>query len=310
MFETGTHRLRQLLACALALYAAAPLHAQTITPTTIRFAGDPPETGNTSLLALPDWPDQPTAVRARSREAAAPTATCEPKPTAPSADRKIERPTYAVNQASVEMPAPTAIATSSPQVPTSIDGLPPARDPRRLGSPKQPVSFPDAAHDQASIPRRFIPDFGLPLDAMYTTGAALAIVIGLFLLCAWALRRGARKSVHLLSSDVAQVLGRVPLAARQFAELLHVGNKLVLVSVTSAGAETLTEITDPLEVDRMLGICKQADDRSSTAEFDEMFRQLTEEPTPAGFLGEETIRLDSRSAAGAYAAQRGGARRG
>ena len=60
----------------------------------------------------------------------------------------------------------------------------------------------------------------------------------------------------------------------------------------------------------MLGICKQADGRSSTAEFDEMFRQLTEEPTPAGFLGEETIRLDSRSAAGAYAAQRGGARRG
>ena len=189
MLETGTHRLRQLLACALALSAVAPLHAQTITPTTIRFAGDPPasappETGNASLLALPDWPDQPTAVRAPSREAAAPTATCEPKPTAPSADRKVERPTYAVTQASVEMPAPTAIATSSPQVPTSIDGLPPARDPRRLGSPKQPASFTDGAHDQTSVPRRFIPDFGLPLDAMYTTGAALAIVIGLFLLCA------------------------------------------------------------------------------------------------------------------------------
>jgi flagellar biogenesis protein FliO len=135
------------------------------------------------------------------------------------------------------------------------------------------------------------------------------MVVGLFLLCAWALRRGARSSVKLLSGDVAQVLGRVPLAARQFAELVHVGNKLVLLSVTSAGAETLTEITDPLEVDRLLGICKQADSASSTAEFDEMFRQLTEEPATNGFLGEETIRLDTRSAASAYAAQRGGARR-
>ena len=150
----------------------------------------------------------------------------------------------------------------------------------------------------------------MPVDTMYTTGTALAVVVGLFLLCAWALRRGARKSVHLLSSDVAHVLGRVPLAARQFAELLHVGNKLVLVSVTSSGAEILTEITDPVEVDRLLGICKQTDGRSSTVEFDEMFRQLTEEPTPYGFLGEETIRLDARTAAGAYAAQRGGARRG
>jgi flagellar protein FliO/FliZ len=147
---------------------------------------------------------------------------------------------------------------------------------------------------------------------MYTTGTALALVVGLFLLCAWALRRGARTSTILLSSDVAQVLGRVPLAAKQFAELVHVGNKLVLLSVTAAGAELLTEITDPVEVDRLLGICKQTDSRSSTTEFDEMFRQLAEESAPDGFLGEEAIRFDAqsgaRSAAGAYAAQRGGRR--
>jgi flagellar biogenesis protein FliO len=322
MFGIGTHAPRPWLLCALALCAAAPLAAQTVTPTTIKFAGDrpassPQDAGKTPLLALPDWPDQAPANPSPNHAAPtpattpqpAPTATCEPNSSAFSAGRQIDRPTYAVIQVSAEMPAPTTLATSSPQTPASLDGLPPARDPRRLGAPKQATSFQGATPDQASIPRRFISDFGLPLDAMYTTGAALAIVVGLFLLCAWALRRGSRKSAHLLSSDVAQVLGRVPLAARQFAELLHVGNKLVLVSVTSAGAETLTEITDPLEVDRLLGICKQADSRSSTAEFDEMFRQLTEEPTPASFLGEETIRLDARSAAGAYAAQRGGVRR-
>jgi len=143
---------------------------------------------------------------------------------------------------------------------------------------------------------------------MYTTGTALAIVVGLFLLCIWALRRGARSSTVVLSSDVARVLGRVPLAARQFADLLQVGNKLLLVSVTTSGTELLTEITDPVEVDRLLGICKQKDARSSTVEFDDMFRQLAEETAPDGFLGEETIRLDARTAASAYAAQRKGGR--
>ena len=146
------------------------------------------------------------------------------------------------------------------------------------------------------------------VQAFTSPAGVLAIVVGLFLLCAWALRRGAKRSSILLSNDVAQVLGRVPLAARQFAELVHVGNKLVLLSVTAAGAEPLTEITDPIEVNRLLGICKQKDGRSSTAEFDEMFRQLSEEAAPDGFLGEEVIRLDARSAAGAYAAQRGGRR--
>ena len=48
-----------------------------------------------------------------------------------------------------------------------------------------------------------------------------------------------------LPTDVVSVLGRVPLAARQLAELLRVGNKLVLVSLTPTGAQTLTEVTDP-----------------------------------------------------------------
>jgi flagellar biogenesis protein FliO len=171
------------------------------------------------------------------------------------------------------------------------------------------MSLQESASDRPSPSLGFLPSFGLPLDAMYTTGAALAIVLGLFLLCAWALRRGGRSSIAILSSDVAQVLGRVPLAGRQFAELVHVGNKLVLLSVTASGAETLTEITDPVEVDRLLGVCKQKDARSSTADFEDVFRELAEESAPEGFLGEETIRLDARTAASAYAAQRGGSRR-
>ena len=52
--------------------------------------------------------------------------------------------------------------------------------------------------------------------------------------------------------------GRAPLAGRQHVHLLRCGSKLLLVSVTPGGAETLTEVTDPAEVDRLAGLCRQA----------------------------------------------------
>jgi flagellar biogenesis protein FliO len=310
---------RWLLFCALALSAPAPLFAQVAATSTIKFASAPPslapgDSSGPAPLALPDWPDQQAARYGRQP---APTPPGQPRLTAQTTapDHAAERPWNYVTQATANLPITSSTNAPEPSAattapPPSFDGLAAARDPRRLGAPKPETSLQESAPDHTTAPLGFVPNFGLPLDAMYTTGAALAIVVGLFLLCAWALRRGARNSVNLLSTDVAQVLGRVPLADRQFAELIHVGNKLVLVSVTASGAETLTEITDPLEVDRLLGLCKQHEARSSTAEFDEVFRELAEESAPDAFLGEETIRLDARSAAKAYANQRGGTRLG
>jgi flagellar biogenesis protein FliO len=128
----------------------------------------------------------------------------------------------------------------------------------------------------------------------------------LFLLCAWAMRRGARRSVSILPDDVVSVLGRVPLAARQFAQLVRVGNKLVLLSVTPAGVETLTEITDPVEIDRLLGLCHAHSPHSSTAEFDQVFRELARETAPAA----EHWSADRVAANDAYADYRRGGVRG
>ena len=65
-----------------------------------------------------------------------------------------------------------------------------------------------------------------------------------------------------------------PLGARQQVQLLRCGNKLLLVSITPGGAETLTEVTDPLEVDRIAGICQQAHPKSATTAFRQVFQQL------------------------------------
>jgi flagellar biogenesis protein FliO len=130
-----------------------------------------------------------------------------------------------------------------------------------------------------------VADFGLPLNTVYTVVSALAIVIGAFLLCAWLLKRSGRVAAQALPAEVVSVLGRVPLDQRQTAQLLRVGNKLVLISLSAAAAKTLTEVTDPAEVDRIVGLCQQSLPHSTTKAFEQVFQQLSREPAAGGFLG-------------------------
>jgi flagellar biogenesis protein FliO len=103
---------------------------------------------------------------------------------------------------------------------------------------------------------------------------SLAVVLGLFLGVVWFLRRTSPKSMTALPSEVFEVLGRSPLAARQQAQLVRCGNKLLLISVTAGGAETLTEITEPAEVERLVGLCQQARPNSASASFRNLFSQF------------------------------------
>jgi flagellar biogenesis protein FliO len=163
-------------------------------------------------------------------------------------------------------------------------------DNRRLAPPSSNLRTSTAKHGQnqhrevGDIPR--LSEFGLPLKSAYSVVCALAIAIGAFLLCAWLLRRGSRGMGQTLPAEVVYVLGGVSLAARQFVQLLRVGNKLVLISLTPSGAETITEVTDPVEVDRLVGLCQQSHPHSTSKAFEQVFRQLSREPAPSGFLGE------------------------
>lgn len=110
-----------------------------------------------------------------------------------------------------------------------------------------------------------------------TVVASLAVVLALFFGVAWVMKKNLPKSAGLLPADVVQVLGRTPLAGRQFVHLVRCGSKLLLVNVTPGGAETLTEITDPAEIDRIVGRCAQGGRHSSTASFQEVFQQMGRE---------------------------------
>jgi flagellar biogenesis protein FliO len=234
-------------------------------------------------------------------------------------DKNASPPSPANEDASI---APMFLAESAPALNSAV--LPTVHsaplesdvtaDRRRLAPPSNPAFTMVAKPSPESEPGNKKPggavSFGLPLDSLYTMLSALAIVIGAFLLCAWLLKRGAaRKATAALPADVVSVLGRVPLAARQFADLLRVGNKLVLITLTPAGASTLTEVTDPLEVDRLVGLCQQSDPHSTTKAFEQVFRQMSLEPARGGFLGNESPLPSLQSTIESFRAQQGAAAR-
>ncbi len=100
------------------------------------------------------------------------------------------------------------------------------------------------------------------------------------------IRRVGSKNSGTLPSEAFAVLGRAPLTAQSFAQLVRLGNKLVLVAVGADGAQPLAEVTDPLEVDRIAGLCSKSAPHGPSAEFQQVLAQLSREPAK-GFLGRE-----------------------
>lgn len=132
-------------------------------------------------------------------------------------------------------------------------------------------------------------------DAVLTTLGSLAVVLCLFLGVTWLLRRGAPAATSLLPGEVVEILGRAPLPGRHQMHLVRCGQKLLLVAISAAGADTLTEITDPVEVDRLCGLCREHHPQSATASFKNILNQLGSEPgkakraTPSSLLDGEEV---------------------
>ncbi len=117
--------------------------------------------------------------------------------------------------------------------------------------------------------------------ALLTVVTSLVIVLVVFFAFVWVTRSAAPKGMAPLSKEVVESLGRAPLLGRQQMQLIRVGNKLILLSVTPTGADTLTEITDPAEVDRLAGLCRQGQSGSISDSFRQVLAQASAEPATA-----------------------------
>jgi flagellar biogenesis protein FliO len=149
----------------------------------------------------------------------------------------------------------------------------------RRQAPPLPLARPGAGRERSAASHA--------VGAMGTTLGSLAAVLGLFFLVAWGLRRRMPAGAGALPAEVVEVLGLAPLPGKQQAHLVRCGRKLLLVHVTNTGVETLTEITDPAEVDRLEGLCRESRPHSATVAFRQALADFAREPAPGGFLGAE-----------------------
>jgi flagellar biogenesis protein FliO len=141
-----------------------------------------------------------------------------------------------------------------------------ASQPSKLGSIALKPSDPNAKGD-IKKPTNSIGSF---LSVIFSMG----IVISLFLGLAWVYKKSLPKSMGRLPHEVVQVLGRTSISPRQQMYVVRFGKKLLLVSQQPGQTQTLSEISDDEEVDRLTGICESNLPSSSTQSFSEVLRQV------------------------------------
>ena len=117
-----------------------------------------------------------------------------------------------------------------------------------------------------------------PSTAIGTVVSSLAIVLGLFAGLVWLTRRMAPAGSAALPKEAVELLGRAPLAGRQSMQLVRIGNRILLVALSPTGAQTLTEITDPVEVEHLAALCQRGKSNSASASFNGVLRRLASEP--------------------------------
>lgn len=218
---------------------------------------------NAGILALVLLAALPRGVAAQGYSA--PSGPAEPAPLQPADDL---RPAW-VDAAQPASPPAKQPADNTGQYCGA--GVPPAgQDAGETPAPQSVLPLKPHARDSRPETGRKIG--GLP--SLVTVGGSLAAVLGVFFLLVWVMRRAAPPGPAALPGEAFEVLGRAPLAHRQQVHLLRCGSKLLLVSLTPSGAETLTEITDPSEVERLAESCRRAKTHGGTAVFRRVFEQL------------------------------------
>jgi flagellar protein FliO/FliZ len=88
-----------------------------------------------------------------------------------------------------------------------------------------------------------------------TAVGALAVVVGLILILARIFRRHAPLFSQSLPTEALEILGRRFLDQRQSIVLLRIGSRILVVGSSAAGLQGIGEVSDPVEVDLIAGMC-------------------------------------------------------
>ncbi|MBM4004082.1 MAG: FliO/MopB family protein [Planctomycetes bacterium] len=150
----------------------------------------------------------------------------------------------------------------------------------------------DAAASGGAGPQRSVRSSSA--KAITTIFSSLALVIGVFLFLVWLVKRTHPKATAMLPRDVVEVFGRASITPRQSVHVVRFGSKILLLSVSPTGIQSLAEVDEPAEAERLIGLCQQAQPTSVTSSFRQILAQISNESTARGFV--ENTPASSRDA--------------
>jgi flagellar biogenesis protein FliO len=151
-----------------------------------------------------------------------------------------------------------------------------ADEPAATPIPKPDLKLPDRPDTQpaASSKSRSNP----PTASLWGTVAALGVMaLGLMLAVSF-LKRHGPASLRGLPTEAVEPLGQRILSRGVAVHLVRCGSRMLLLGVGPDGVRTLSEITDPVEVDLLTGACRRRDDAGGIGAFAQVWQKTS---TPA-----------------------------
>lgn len=125
-----------------------------------------------------------------------------------------------------------------------------------------------------------------------TSLGALVAVVLLILGCAKLMRKHLPAGQTLLPFEACQVLGKRHLDPKQAILFVRCGARLLIVGSGPNGLRTLSEITDPVEIDQLAGLCHQAQPHSTTQAFSSLLGRFRPSADAADDSPEDSERPD------------------
>ncbi len=221
---------------------------------------NPSPTGEPALVRPPGYSVQPTNGSTNAATRAVEYRFQDSNAGLPPADNRSVNSSINTPVQPVAFTEPTRLSQQQTIPATS------ASQPSKLGSIALKPSDPNSKGD-IKKPTNSIGSF---LGVIFSMG----MVISLFLGLAWVYKKSLPKSMGRLPHEVVQVLGRTSISPRQQMYVVRFGKKLLLVSQQPGQTQTLSEISDDEEVDRLTGICESNLPSSSTQSFSDVLRQV------------------------------------
>lgn len=124
-----------------------------------------------------------------------------------------------------------------------------------------------------------------------TTIWPLVIVIALIGFGARWLKSHSPSAARGLPSDAFDVLGRKAIDQRTSVVLARCGSRILVLSLSPQGLQTLAEITDPVEIDCLAGLCRTTQRDHGLAE---TFRAMLQKPAPPKPASRNSVPNESR----------------